>query len=1212
MGRSIKRRRNIKARSGGKDTIKSAVKSKSSVAEIPIELEVDHSKYDSSNPLILPSNKNVDGVKDRKSDVQSKKKPKKVLSLKKKKKLQKVLDRKKRIQDRSSILDELKKHQLDTKTYSAMSSTSNLHTKGYKRNIDIASSQIAEVELSKIKTSARKRMRINTLEDANKKVGNNVLGFDRSDDDSDGEEKEEEDDDNDDEGHGENEEEEIKEEEPADVTNQLNLNDKENLSTEQEKNKVVEVLSKWEPEENSVADEVVDKSENEKPSESSKVPEEQLKTVDKDVSNISKEVTMKPRFVSVNRDPEIQKSREGLPIYSKECEIMETINDNDVTILCGETGSGKTTQIPQFLYEAGYAIDRKIGITEPRRVAAIAMASRVGHEMNLSSDIVSYQIRFEGNCTDETKIKFMTDGILLKEIQKDFLLSDYSVIIIDEAHERTVYSDILIGLLSRIIKLRSKKNDRLRLIIMSATLRIDDFKTNPNLFKTEPPVINIEVRQYPINVYHNKVTPEDYIHAAYSKVCKIHKNMPKRGGILVFLTGQQEVLTLCRKLRQTFPFNENSLAKQKEKEEEKEIQRVSRKEAKKLRKTKPKTLGDIMPQIDLNAFGDEIDLADDVSDEDGNNESSDEDDDNVVSCSDPLYCLPLFSHLNEKRQRLIFEKPPEGVRLCVVATNIAETSLTIPNIEYVIDTGKVKMKYYDQTTGISTFLIDWISQSSADQRAGRSGRTGKGHCYRLYSSAVYNDFKKFSDAEIVRKPIDDLVLQMKSMNIDNVANFPFPTPPSSESILAAEKRLVLLGALKETKVCEAKIDKAKNKTQAKTVARITPLGRTISLLPLSPRFAKMIILASKQNLISYSISIVSALTVQEIFVSQSSVDQINEDGTKKVYKDRLSIIRKKWAGIGNSLLLGDMMIFLCAIGAWEHVDCIPAFCSKYGLRLKAMNEIRKLRIQLLKETSTIFPQLGLSTDLKMLPPTDGQAKALRQILLSGLFDHVARIMPDDEKDNENRRILKNAYKSIEVEQPVYISNDSVLNDVKPEWIVYQEIYETQKLYMRNVVAIEPEWIPIYAPNMCTFSKPMNDPPPRYDSEADCVKCTVNCNFGPYNWILPDTEIEFPESIDKYRWFTRFLLEGLVIDYFISKRSSLLSTPAIMQKSWAKLQKRTEFILNSLANHRICSKKSLIAKWNEDPKYLLTEFLKWIPEALHFEIQSEWPPLEKST
>ncbi|CAF4271178.1 unnamed protein product, partial [Adineta steineri] len=253
---------------------------------------------------------------------------------------------------------------------------------------------------------------------------------------------------------------------------------------------------------------------------------------------------------------EIQAIRSQLPIITEEQVIMEAIHDNLVVLICGETGSGKTTQLPQFLYEAGYTVDGKmIGVTEPRRVAAISMASRVAHELNLTNDQVSYQIRYEGTFKKETTcIKFMTDGVLLKEVQNDFLLTNYSCILIDEAHERSVATDVLIGLLSRIVPIRCKRNDPLRLVIMSATMRIEEFINNRHLFKLKPKIINIDARQYPVTIHFNKQTPKNYIEEAYRKVSKIHRQLPS-GGILVFVTGQQEVQTLCHRLRKKFPMN---------------------------------------------------------------------------------------------------------------------------------------------------------------------------------------------------------------------------------------------------------------------------------------------------------------------------------------------------------------------------------------------------------------------------------------------------------------------------------------------------------------------------------------------------------------------------------------------------------------------------------------------------------------------------------
>lgn len=285
-----------------------------------------------------------------------------------------------------------------------------------------------------------------------------------------------------------------------------------------------------------------------------KKADEKLKQLNKlrpEVSTSSRKAAV---YIHVERSASIQIARLKLPILAEEQIIMETISENSVIILAGETGSGKTTQIPQFLYEAGFAENgMQIAITEPRRVAAIAMSKRVGYEMGLNTDIVSYLIRFEGNCTDKTKLKFMTDGVLLKEIETDFLLNKYSVVILDEAHERSAYTDILVGLLSRIVLLRNKRKNPLKLIIMSATLRVEDFTGNRKLFKIPPPVIKVDARQFPVTIHFNKVTKDDYVNEAYLKAIKIHTKLPE-GGILMFLTGQQEVKHLVKKLRKQFPF----------------------------------------------------------------------------------------------------------------------------------------------------------------------------------------------------------------------------------------------------------------------------------------------------------------------------------------------------------------------------------------------------------------------------------------------------------------------------------------------------------------------------------------------------------------------------------------------------------------------------------------------------------------------------------
>lgn len=362
---------------------------------------------------------------------------------------------------------------------------------------------------------------------------------------------------------------------------------------------------------------------------------------------------------------------------------------------------------------------------------------------------------------------------------------------------------------------------------MSATLRVEEFVENPRLFKVKPPVITIETRQFPVSIHFNRKTSEDYVNDALRKAIKIHVRLPE-GGILIFLTGQQEVHTIVRKLRKAFPLKKdkypqvkqtgteagNASLKETVDEEEHDENRFDdefdSKEALRRNKQRRKKQQMELPNINLDNYSiipmDDTheDLADIQDDEDNLllDEDEDEDEDVIdlkgLANAQPLWVLPLYSLLPAHKQAKVFEPPPEGYRLCVVATNVAETSLTIPNIKYVVDCGRCKTRLYDKVTGVSTYHICYVSKAAASQRTGRAGRTGPGHCYRLYSSAVYNDrFEEYSQSEIQRKPVDDLLLQMKAMNIDKVVNFPFPTPPDIMQLKSAEKRLTILGALQQ-------------------------------------------------------------------------------------------------------------------------------------------------------------------------------------------------------------------------------------------------------------------------------------------------------------------------------------------------------------------------------------------------------------------------------
>lgn len=1111
--------------------------------------------YGAGEDVVLPSKK-------RKTVVVAEPRPrKKALTKKQRRQLEGVIERKKKKEKRAELLEALSKVQVPESELKLMTSTHDMHHKNSKAKS--SQSQLAVGE-----PTARS---VNIIKGANRKPKNFQP-----------------------------------------VPSESESSDCEITSSEEEEEADPEVQeSPTEVQEVEQADEVkTEVSPSDTKKESSLVPVERKVACQSLLSQLKGGVV-------VERNEQIQAARVKLPILGEEQQIIETISENMVTIICGETGSGKTTQVPQFLYEAGYTSGGYlIGITEPRRVAAMSMSKRVAEELGLTQDDVSYQIRYEGNTTAKTCIKFMTDGVLLKEIQKDFLLGKYRAVIIDEAHERSVYTDVLIGLLSRIVSLRHKKGNPLKLIIMSATLRVEDFRDNKMLFPEPPPVLKIDSRQFPVTVHFNKRTPEDYLTETFRKVCKIHRQLPA-GGILIFVTGKQEVHTLCRKLQRTFPST-----KPKPDEDAPEEKPTNEKEAP-LAREKPATLDEKLPTIELNSYsalpmdeqaeliGEQNDL--DIEDEsEGSDAEEDIKSDKVFDYEQrqadrqlPLHVLPLYSLLNTKRQALVFERPPEGCRLCVVSTNVAETSLTIPNIKYVVDSGKTKNKFYDKVTGVSTFRVTFTSQASANQRAGRSGRTAPGHCYRIYSSSVFNDeFEKFSAPEIVSRPVDDLILQMNSMGIEKVINFPFPTPPSDESLLAAQDLLIKLGALKVTK------GRFRRAITDKVSTQITDLGKTMALFPVAPRYARMLALAHQKDLLEYIIAIVSACSVQELFV-EDSLNSALEDGDMSKMAARINKQKTQWAGRGQSLLTGDAMVYLKATGAAEFAGGTPAFCELNGLRFKAISEVRKLRVQLTNIVNSVLPSAQICVDPKMSPPTEIQAKLIRQIMLVGLADRVARlnIVPNDAEPDVKKK-MRNSYQTTLINDYCYIHPSSVLYKKNPEYVVYQDIMEANdKVYLRGVIAIEPDWLPIYAAERCTFSPPLDNPPPKYVGRLGTVKCHMASTFGPHLWQLPVVELDYPEKVEKYRYFAMAVLDGNAFKRMRKLVPKYLASPSIMTKSWARLQPRTESILKALYSCKICSRESLKKKWIDNPNYLLSEILEWLPESEHDEVKLKWPPIK---
>ncbi|KAG0164076.1 putative ATP-dependent RNA helicase DHR1 [Apophysomyces sp. BC1034] len=795
----------------------------------------------------------------------------------------------------------------------------------------------------------------------------------------------------------------------------------------------------------------------------------------------------KPFYVAVNRSKEVQDARLQLPICGEEQVIMEAIRNNTVVIICGETGSGKTTQVPQFLYEAGWSHADSdnpglIGVTQPRRVATVSMAKRVGHELNLSEKEVSYQIRYDATVSDDTRIKFMTDGVLLRELSEDLLLTKYSVLIIDEAHERNLNTDILIGVVSRVLKLRAelsredrKKIKPLRVVIMSATLRVSDFTMNSALFEKPPPVINVNARQYPVSTHFNKVTPVDHLAETLKKVSKIHERLPT-GGILVFLTGQNEITHVCKMLRKKYPALPPKAPRRLQVEENKANALELKKE------NIPSGKADIEDEeVDLG--GNEVDEEDFALDSDSDNDSDDDlgfSDEELEETKDaPLHVLPLYSMLPTEAQMRVFQPPPEGTRLCVIATNVAETSVTIPGIRYVVDCGKVKERRYDVGTGAQSFEVDWTSKAAADQRAGRAGRTGPGHCYRLYSSAVFDQkFPQFSTPEINRMPIEGVVLNMKSMNIHNVVNFPFPTPPPRENLTKAEKLLGYLGAVDTT------------------TKQITEFGRTMSLFPLSPRFAKMLIISQQHGCLPYVIILVSALSVGDPFIQDYHLDEkrpgeddedSDDDEDSSDDKERRKVVRKKYyeaqarhAGLDPS---SDILRLVNVVGAYEYAGATKEYCDENFLRPKAMEEIRNLRRQLTNMVASNFPTVDICVDPKLKPPSARQLKVLRQVITAGLIDSVAIRTDVLETGGGKGKRFKNSrgvsYKLMWSDEDAFIHPTSVLyGQEPPRVLVYSELFQSTRTWLKGVTAVESKWLANIGKDLCSFGRPLEYPLPK--------------------------------------------------------------------------------------------------------------------------------------
>uniref|UniRef100_A0A5K3FG93 RNA helicase n=1 Tax=Mesocestoides corti TaxID=53468 RepID=A0A5K3FG93_MESCO len=629
----------------------------------------------------------------------------------------------------------------------------------------------------------------------------------------------------------------------------------------------------------------------------------------------------------------ILEQRQSLPIYKLKDELLKAIEENKILIVIGETGSGKTTQITQYLAETGYTTTGRIGCTQPRRVAAMSVAKRVSEEFGCRlGQEVGYTIRFEDCTTPETKIKYMTEGMLLRECLIDPDLCQYSVLMLDEAHERTVNTDVLFGLLKKAIQ----KRDDFKLIVTSATL--DSVKFSQYFF--EAPIFTIPGRAFPVEILYSLEPESDYLDAALNTVMQIHLTEPP-GDILVFLTGQEEIDSACEILYDRM-----------------------------------KALGPDVPE---------------------------------------LIILPVYAALPSEMQSRIFDPAPPGSRKVVIATNIAETSLTIDGIFYVIDPGFVKQKVYSSKSGMDQLIVTPISQAQAKQRAGRAGRTGPGKCYRLYTERAQRDEMLSTNVpEIQRTNLASTVLQLKAMGINDLLSFDFMDPPPLQTLVAAMVTLHALSALDDEGL-------------------LTRLGRRMAEFPLEPMLSKMLIMSVQLACSEEVLTIVSMLSVQNVFYRPKEKTELADQRKAKFHQPE-----------------GDHLTLLAVYNAWKNNKFSAPWCYDNFVQARTLKRAQDVRKQL----------LGIMDRHKLALLSCGKKTALVQkAILSGFFRNAAKKDPQE------------GYRTLVDQQVVYIHPSSSLFNRQPDWVVYHELVMTTKEYMREVTTIDPRWLVEYAPKFFKFGDP---------------------------------------------------------------------------------------------------------------------------------------------
>ncbi|KAI0404604.1 P-loop containing nucleoside triphosphate hydrolase protein [Xylaria palmicola] len=629
-------------------------------------------------------------------------------------------------------------------------------------------------------------------------------------------------------------------------------------------------------------------------------------------------------------DMSMKEQKQSLPVFAFREQLIKAVKENQILIVVGETGSGKTTQLTQYLDEAGFSNHgMMIGCTQPRRVAAMSVAKRVAEEMGCElGQEVGYTIRFEDKTSPSTRIKYMTDGMLEREILIDPDVRRYSVIMLDEAHERTISTDVLFALLKKTLKRRPD----LKVIVTSATLDADKFSEYFN----QCPIFTIPGRTFPVEILYSREPESDYLDAALVTIMQIHLTEPS-GDVLLFLTGQEEIDTSCEILYERM-----------------------------------KALGPNVPEL--------------------------------------IIC-PIYSSLPTEVQSRVFDPAPPGARKVVIATNIAETSITIDGIYYVVDPGFVKQNTYDPKLGMDSLIVVPISQAQANQRAGRAGRTGPGKCFRLYTEAAYNsELLPTTPPEIQRQNLAHVILMLKAMGINDLLHFDFMDPPPTNTMLEALETLYALSALDDEGL-------------------LTRLGRKMADFPMEPALAKVLIYSVDIGCSDEMMSIVAMLNMTTIFYRPKE-KQTQADQKKAKFHDPH----------------GDHLTLLNVYNAWKQNGFSSPWCFENFIQYRSMKRAKDVRDQLLKIMQRYrHPVVSCGRD----------TQKVRQALCSGFFRNAARKDPQE------------GYKTLVEGTPVYLHPSSALFGKQAEWVIYSTLVLTVKEYMHCTTSIEPKWLVEAAP---TFFK----------------------------------------------------------------------------------------------------------------------------------------------